>query len=345
MGTTADKLAKLAETKEAIRTAIESKGVEVSTSEPFSAYPAKINAIAGGVGRSLITINVTLDGAANRITEGATISVTNNATGEVVERVWDGSTIQITVESLSEYSIKCSKITSYSSPKKVTFIPANGVSYDYTFDYITPPVGVYLLTTDDELILPANWKSSYECAGVYVGFSQASSLAYSKYVLAPEIVPITTLKLKKTSYSDIRTGADDLAKNEYGLGNVIGSYNFHGLSNTQYVVNNYSGAFAEAWNYPFKTGARGFVPSLLELRDVIALHGEQIVEAYAAIGVEFPYSVSYADLNDWFVSTIQSSTPSRCAVTDSLYSYGWGYGSEDFNISNNANTTIPFSVY
>lgn len=346
MGTTADKLTKLAETKEAIRIAIESKGVEVSASEPFSTYPEKINSIqSGGVGRSLLNINVSLDGAINAITKGSIISITNNATGEVVERVWEGEMIQITVESLSEYTIKCSKITGYSSPKKVTFTPANSVSYNYTFDYITPPVGVYLLTTDDELILPANWKSSYECAGVYVGFSQATSLAYSRYVLAPEIVPITTLKLTRTNFSDIINGARDLAQNEYGIIVIGGSYNSHGLSNTQYVVNNYSGAFAEAWNYPFKTGARGFVPSLLELRDVIALHGEQIVEAYATIGVEFPYSVSYADLNDWFVSTIQSSTPSRRAVTDSLYSYGWGYGSEDFNMSNNANTTIPFSVY
>lgn len=344
MGTTADKLAKIAATKEAIRIAIESKGVEVSASEPFSTYPEKINSIqSGGVGRSLLNINVTLDGAINAITKGSIISITNNATGEVVERVWEGEMIQITVESLSEYTIKCSKITGYSSPKKVTFIPANGVSYNYTFDYITPPVGVYLLTTDDELILPANWKSSYECAGVYVGFSKASSNPYSKYVLAPEIVPITTLKLKEATYKDIRDGAQDIAQNEYGITTIAGTYNFHGLSNTQYIVNNYSGAFAEAWNYPFKTGARGFVPSLLEIKEVIALHEEQIVQAYAAIGVEFPYNVYYEDSADWSVSTIHSSTPNREEIISSLYSYGWGYGAND--MSSKANTTIPFSVY
>lgn len=42
MGTTASKLAKLAETKEAIRTAINDKGVEVSTDYPFASYPEKI---------------------------------------------------------------------------------------------------------------------------------------------------------------------------------------------------------------------------------------------------------------------------------------------------------------
>lgn len=50
MGTTADKLATLAATKEAIRTAINDKGVEVSTSEPFASYPEKIASIKSGGG-------------------------------------------------------------------------------------------------------------------------------------------------------------------------------------------------------------------------------------------------------------------------------------------------------
>lgn len=48
MGTTADKLAKLAATKEAIRVAINDKGVEVSKTEPFSSYPEKIASIKSG---------------------------------------------------------------------------------------------------------------------------------------------------------------------------------------------------------------------------------------------------------------------------------------------------------
>lgn len=344
MGTTADKLAKLAETKEAIRTAIESKGVEVSTSEPFSAYPEKINAIAGGVGRSLITINVTLDGAANRITEGATISVTNNATGEVVERVWDGSTIQITVESLSEYSIKCSKITSYSSPKKVTFIPANGVSYDYTLDYITPPVGVYLLTTDDELIAPAEWNGSYQCVGVYVGVS-SSVIPYSRYVLAPEAVNLTTGSVNESRYNKIIEGARAIAKDEYGYTHTAGSEKYHGLSNTKYIVSEYT-ALSEAWNYPFKNGAQGFVASLQELLYVVVMNRITINEAYSAIGVQFPYAISYTDTNNWYITLIHSSTPVRkkiTAGTTTLYQYGWAYGGS--SLTNATETTIPFSIY
>ena len=48
MGTTADKLYKLAETKNGIKQAIIGKGIAVADDEPFAAYPAKISAISGG---------------------------------------------------------------------------------------------------------------------------------------------------------------------------------------------------------------------------------------------------------------------------------------------------------
>ena len=50
MGTTTDKLNKLLETKEAIKTAIKAKNVSVSDSDPFSAYADKIESISTGGG-------------------------------------------------------------------------------------------------------------------------------------------------------------------------------------------------------------------------------------------------------------------------------------------------------
>ena len=50
MGTTADKLNKLLETKAAIKNAIIAKGVEVADSDTFASYPAKIEAIEVGGG-------------------------------------------------------------------------------------------------------------------------------------------------------------------------------------------------------------------------------------------------------------------------------------------------------
>ena len=48
MGTTADKLNKIVETKEAIRQAISDKGVAINYNTPFADYPKKINIIEGG---------------------------------------------------------------------------------------------------------------------------------------------------------------------------------------------------------------------------------------------------------------------------------------------------------
>lgn len=53
MGTTTDKLKKLLQTKEAIKTAIIGKNVSVSDSDPFSSYPSKINEISTGGGSGL----------------------------------------------------------------------------------------------------------------------------------------------------------------------------------------------------------------------------------------------------------------------------------------------------
>ena len=50
MGSIADKLSKLMETKSAIKSAIAAKGVTVSDSDPFSSYAGKIAQIEGGGG-------------------------------------------------------------------------------------------------------------------------------------------------------------------------------------------------------------------------------------------------------------------------------------------------------
>lgn len=52
MGTIADKLQRLLSTKAAVKAAIRAKGQTVSDMEPFSAYPAKIQAIQTGVDTS-----------------------------------------------------------------------------------------------------------------------------------------------------------------------------------------------------------------------------------------------------------------------------------------------------
>lgn len=56
MGTTADKLNKILETKEAIRTAINNKGGTLTTTDTFASYPSAIDSLPSGGGGSLKTL-------------------------------------------------------------------------------------------------------------------------------------------------------------------------------------------------------------------------------------------------------------------------------------------------
>ena len=53
MGTTAQKLNKILETKEAIRTAINNKGGTLTTTDTFASSPCAIVSLPGGGGGSL----------------------------------------------------------------------------------------------------------------------------------------------------------------------------------------------------------------------------------------------------------------------------------------------------
>ena len=55
-GTTSDKLALLRQIKESFRTAITGKGQTISNDEPFSAWPAKVEAIETGVDQTKIKV-------------------------------------------------------------------------------------------------------------------------------------------------------------------------------------------------------------------------------------------------------------------------------------------------
>lgn len=60
MGTTAEKLTKLSQTKSAIKSAIEAKGVTVGDVK-FADYPEKIGEIQGGGGGEKIKYGLTID--------------------------------------------------------------------------------------------------------------------------------------------------------------------------------------------------------------------------------------------------------------------------------------------
>lgn len=61
MGTTAQKLNKILETKEAIRTAINNKGGTLTTTDTFASYPSAIDSLPSGGGSGESTLKTLLD--------------------------------------------------------------------------------------------------------------------------------------------------------------------------------------------------------------------------------------------------------------------------------------------
>lgn len=70
MGTTTDKLNKLLQTKEAIKTAIKAKNVSLLDSEPFSVYASKIESISTGGGTGLDWSEIGYDEQPQSLTDG-----------------------------------------------------------------------------------------------------------------------------------------------------------------------------------------------------------------------------------------------------------------------------------
>ena len=70
MGKTADKLNKLIETKESIKTAITNKGVEISDTDTFSSYASKIDSISSGSGSNIGFSDLGYDYTPEHIQEG-----------------------------------------------------------------------------------------------------------------------------------------------------------------------------------------------------------------------------------------------------------------------------------
>ena len=121
MGSIADKLSKLMETKSAIKSAITTKGVTVSDSDPFSSYAGKIAQIEGGGGGEAISALI----------EGTITDYSGNETS-IRERCFYGCNNLVSAnfpnaKSIGSYSFSyCDSLGSLSLPL-VTIIPDYGI--------------------------------------------------------------------------------------------------------------------------------------------------------------------------------------------------------------------------
>ena len=156
MGTTAQKLNKILETKEAIRTAINNKGGTLTTTDTFASYPSAIDSLPSGGGDPLKEyLDETKDASYffSGYSNYKDTTWSNNLTYERLQKILSDNTTS-SVTNMSGMFYYCTKLTTiplidtslvtnmnymFSSCSNLTTIPqldtSNVVNMSYMFDY------------------------------------------------------------------------------------------------------------------------------------------------------------------------------------------------------------------
>lgn len=133
MNTTADKLNKLIATKEAIKAAIEAKGVQ-DVGERFADYPDKILQIPSP---EYEVVNLTL--TTNQATHDALVGKVVHAkyATEDGQYTWEGETLTIKIPKYAAYTVELPEVEGYRKPGNFGYTAVGGNTRNITVSYDT----------------------------------------------------------------------------------------------------------------------------------------------------------------------------------------------------------------
>lgn len=182
-GTTSDKLALLRQIKESFRTAITGKGQTISDDEPFSSWPAKVEAIETGV--QLPTL--TNPGAAGDLRSGKQLigqdgSTVNGSLSEVTQAT---PGISVSSSGLITASVTQSGGIVSSGTKSATKQLSSSDDYNFVPEKIKKGYSIFGVTGTLEYIEPAtvtvtnNYNNNN---GIYVGWGNSDGTTGSAYI-------------------------------------------------------------------------------------------------------------------------------------------------------------------
>ena len=333
MGTTADKLAKLAATKEAIRIAINDKGVEVSTSEPFASFPEKIASIeSGGIPKVEITITTNLPNVY------FDVSFMNTALQQETIKGLAAGTYEYRIVTSFPVTVKpVTKVSGYGVPN----IQTKNVIYDSEFkmDYLAQ--GVYIQHNDLSLYTEDEWNNA--------GFTDAGGMGEAGDGFA--VVLITSDRILCLSgnstyggFSTLRWGdANTLIKDILTTTDAaVALLDFDGRGNTSKIISQQPSSFKD--NYIAKDcaskisphGASGYLASAGETKLILNNYNSIIAPA-RKVGITAGFSNTST-----FLSSTQYDISKFWGIASSSQSIFSKSG--NFNIDSNKEflTLYPF---
>ena len=171
MGTTAQKLNKILETKEAIRTAINNKGGTLTTTDTFASYPSAIDSLPSGGGNTLKNLLDTTKSSAYlfRNYSGTSVSdlISYNATENVINMEYMFSycrnltTIKLNTSNVTKMTsifAYCTSLTTIDISHMNNTLSSDSAYFARENYYLTK-----LIIRNMDKIPPLNWNSFSNC--------------------------------------------------------------------------------------------------------------------------------------------------------------------------------------
>lgn len=135
MGTTIDKLNKVLETKNNIKSAIINKGIEVNDSDTFASYAEKIGEITTGHAGEMINVSLKTNQSSHGDLVGATIIISYRDVSE--SHAWNGSELTFEIPQYAVYTISVTDVAGYRTPSDVIYTAVSSNSRTISLQYDT----------------------------------------------------------------------------------------------------------------------------------------------------------------------------------------------------------------
>ena len=231
MGTTVEKLNKVLETKEAIRTAINSKGGTLTESDTFSSYSTAIDNIQTGSGEDTLKIYLTARGTARELFSGDISSNFSNINDNEMEKLLKSISFDY-ITDITAMFYGCKNITTiplidtsnvtrmggmFQSCNNLITIPKLNTSnvtnmgdmFCNCFKLkIVPALDMSKVTYCDRMFSECSELEEIHITGMKVSFSISSSNKLTESALVEILNNLATV----TSTQTLRMGSTNLAK-------------------------------------------------------------------------------------------------------------------------------------
>lgn len=203
-------------------------------------------------GSELLYISLTVDGAESALTDNMVITIEDMDSGKSQTVTYEGVKTPASVVAGHKHRVSVNRIDGYIPPLAVEFTSVNGYEREVTIDYVSPPIGAFIYTKDEQLVAPENWdvENNDNIIGVYLGTS------------THKIVLRSSKETISSTFYDGYTWVWNCVSEKRG----IEDYDGYGNMQKSLSISERNEAFYETNKIIFPNGKNAYIPSAGEMK-------------------------------------------------------------------------------